>query len=314
MPTKRHVWPPWMKVGGNVSKPEIFLQASNLIEAATCHFVTPARRSRGVTNYYRSTHHERHGKRASGLRHLHSQRIFRAAWSALGLVEVANCAEMTVRLFWLIVALGRRHLTAERTTMRNVCRLFAILGGALACSACASMPDWLKPAPVTDSVRLESNPPGAEAKISNGLTCRTPCSLALPVDAPLTVTFALDGYIPDSRNLEPTSTAGLDTRIQPNPVSVDLTPTPPPTKPVKKPTKKRTTRKPAPKKKPTATTAPTGPSPAAATAPVPAPALMPAPAPAVAPTTAPVPPAVSAPAPAETPMPPSSSEPSPKSQ
>ena len=39
--------------------------------------------------------------------------------------------------------------------------------------------DALKPAPIMDTVRFESEPPGAEAKTSDGQTCRTPCALAL---------------------------------------------------------------------------------------------------------------------------------------
>jgi len=43
------------------------------------------------------------------------------------------------------------------------------VSGALALAACSSMPDWmsvdaLKPAPIMDTVRFESEPPGAEAK------------------------------------------------------------------------------------------------------------------------------------------------------
>ncbi|MGB9043558.1 MAG: hypothetical protein WCC81_13930, partial [Pseudolabrys sp.] len=73
-------------------------------------------------------------------------------------------------------------------------RVFAIVGGALALAACSSSPDWmnldaLKPGPSLDTVSLESEPPGAEAKASNGQSCRTPCALALPVDAAISVTF-----------------------------------------------------------------------------------------------------------------------------
>ena len=81
-------------------------------------------------------------------------------------------------------------------------RVIAIVSGGLALAACSSTPDWmnldvLKPAPVMDTVRFESEPPGAEAKTSNGQTCRTPCALALPANAPIAVTFTLNGYLPD---------------------------------------------------------------------------------------------------------------------
>jgi len=109
--------------------------------------------------------------------------------------------------------------------------------------------DALKPAPLLDTVRFESTPPGAEAKTSNGQTCRTPCALALPTNAPLTVTFALNGFLPEQENLEIVSVSGTDTKLEPNPVVVELAPAAPPPKPVKKPTakKKVSAKKPAPK-------------------------------------------------------------------
>ena len=75
-----------------------------------------------------------------------------------------------------------------------------------------------------DTVSFESEPPGAEAKTSNGQTCRTPCSLALPVESPLTVTFTLNGYAPESEKLEMIQANGEPPRFGPNPVVVELTP------------------------------------------------------------------------------------------
>jgi|SRR5882672_8592939 len=120
-------------------------------------------------------------------------------------------------------------------------RVIAIVVGGLALAACSSTPDWLsldvfKPAPVMDTVRFESEPPGAEAKTSNGQTCRTPCALALPSSAPMTVTFALNGYQPDTETIETISNSNGFSELRPNPVQVELTPAPPPPmKPVKKP-------------------------------------------------------------------------------
>jgi hypothetical protein len=127
--------------------------------------------------------------------------------------------------------------------------------------------DALKPAPIMDTVRFESEPPGAEAKTSNGQTCRTPCALALPVNSPMTVTFTLNGYTPESENIEPIAMAGSPTQLRPNPVVVELTPAAPAPKAVKKP---------EPKKKPGAKPAAAKPAaarakPAAARAPAPAP-------------------------------------------
>jgi len=163
-------------------------------------------------------------------------------------------------------------------------RVLAIIGGALALAACSSNTEFLnldalKPGPVMDTVRFESEPPGAEAKTSNGQTCRTPCALALPTDAPLTVTFSLDGYQPEADQLEVINTPGSPPQLRPNPVLAELTPAPPPPKPVKKRPVRRhkpVAKKPAPKKpvarKPAAAAPAPAPAPAAA---APAPAASP---------------------------------------
>lgn len=162
-------------------------------------------------------------------------------------------------------------------------RVIAIVVAGLSLAACSSTPEWmsidaLKPAPILDTVQFESTPPGAEAKTSNGQTCRTPCALALPTNAPLTVTFALNGYMPDQESLEIVSVSGTDTKLEPNPVVVELSPAAPPPKPVKKPVakKKVSAKKPAPKP-----AAAANPPPAASTAAAPAqqPAASPWPAP-----------------------------------
>lgn len=161
-------------------------------------------------------------------------------------------------------------------------RVIAIACAGLSLAACSSSPDWmkldaLKPSPILDTVRFESAPPGAEAKTSNGQSCRTPCALALPTEGPLTVTFTLNGYLPDSENLDPIALTGSENKMQPNPVVVELSPAPPPPKPVKKPVAKKkvssATAKPAAK--------PVAAKPAAATAAAPAqqPAASPWPAP-----------------------------------
>ena len=133
-------------------------------------------------------------------------------------------------------------------------RVIAIVGGALALAACSSTPEWmsldgLKPGPSVDTVRFESEPPGAEAKTSNGQTCRTPCALALPTEAPLTVTFSLTGYLPESETIEPVAQTGNPPSLRPNPVQVELTAAPPQpksaAKPARKPAAKPAARKPA---------------------------------------------------------------------
>jgi hypothetical protein len=156
-------------------------------------------------------------------------------------------------------------------------RVLVVIGGGLALAACSAAPDWLnfdglKPAPLMDTVRFESEPPGAEAKVSNGQACRTPCALALSVNSPVTVTFMLNGYLPESESIEPITIAGSPPQLRPNPVMVELSAAPPGSqKPVaKKPPapKKKTADKPA--AKPAAARA----TPAAATASTPASAPM----------------------------------------
>jgi hypothetical protein len=129
-------------------------------------------------------------------------------------------------------------------------RVLTIIGGALALAACSSTPDWMnldgfKSGPSLDTVSFESEPPGAEAKASNGQTCRTPCSLALPVDAASSVTFTLNGYQPETEKLDAITATGEPPRLRPNPVVVELTPATPAPKSVKKPATKPAAKKPA---------------------------------------------------------------------
>jgi hypothetical protein len=165
-------------------------------------------------------------------------------------------------------------------------RVIAIVSGGLALAACSSTPDWvsldaLKPAPSLSTVRFESEPPGAEAKTSNGQTCRTPCALALPANGPLAVTFTLNGFLPESENIEPVSSGIGTPELRPNPVQVELTPAPPQTKPVKKPAaaKKKAAAKPAAKPRAKTSTArtpaPTAAAPAQQQAPAPWPSTPP---------------------------------------
>ena len=154
-------------------------------------------------------------------------------------------------------------------------RVITIIASAATLAACSSTPDWmnfdaLKPAPIKDTVTLESNPPGAQARASSGETCVTPCTLALASGAPVSVTFSLAGHNPETEQLELISMGDGTSRLQPNPVSVDLAAAAPPP-----PARKPAPKKPAPKKpaaasaKPAATTTAAAP-PAATTAAAPA--------------------------------------------
>jgi hypothetical protein len=65
----------------------------------------------------------------------------------------------------------------------------------MALSACSAIPRLSGPPDAVNRFSLESNPPGAEARITSGATCRTPCTLPVKV-SDYNVTFALAGYTP----------------------------------------------------------------------------------------------------------------------
>jgi hypothetical protein len=123
-------------------------------------------------------------------------------------------------------------------------RFLAVIGSVAALAACSSDMSGFKSGPFLDTVSLESEPPGAEAKAPNGQTCRTPCSLALPVDASASITFTLNGYQAETEKLETITSTGEPPRLRPNPVVVELSPAAPSTakKSTKPATKKAATR------------------------------------------------------------------------
>ncbi len=151
-------------------------------------------------------------------------------------------------------------------------RVIVVVIGALTLAACSSTPSWmsldsLKPEPLTDSITFESSPPGAQARTSSGQTCTTPCSLALPVNAPLSVTFSLNGYTPETEQIELVAMGDGTSRLQPNPISVELTAAAP--APAKKPVakKKPAAKKPSASAKPAAQAAVAAPATTTAAAP-----------------------------------------------
>jgi hypothetical protein len=168
-------------------------------------------------------------------------------------------------------------------------RVIAIVGGSLLLAACTSSDsnfDFFKPSPVTDAVRFESEPPGAEVKVGEQ-TCNTPCSLALQTTEGQTATFTLTGYHAATEELQVVTGNGPPT-LRPNPVTIELEAAPPPP-PARR--SRAAPRKPASQPKPAAA------KPAPAQVPAQAPAqAAPAPAPAPAassPWPAPPPPAAS---------------------
>lgn len=139
-----------------------------------------------------------------------------------------------------------------------------------ACSGMPSMPQFGLPtgAPGPTTLQFESEPAGAEAKTSQGQTCRTPCAMSVSASE-FTVTFTHPGYQPQT---VPVKVAQMNEpldpefgppapRMVPNPVYVELQPAPPPS------TARRRQQAP-PKPRPAARPAP----PPAAMAPAPAPA------------------------------------------
>src|SRR5262249_22600214 len=86
-----------------------------------------------------------------------------------------------------------------------------------ACSAALTSPDFLKSAPQAETLAIESEPAGAEAKTSLGQSCRTPCQLAVQPGSEFSVTLALSGYHPQTVAVRPDA-EGSTPRLAPNPV------------------------------------------------------------------------------------------------
>jgi hypothetical protein len=129
-----------------------------------------------------------------------------------------------------------------------------------------SMPslDFFRSSPPTEVLRIESEPPGADARTAEGQSCRTPCELTVPASGEVAISFALQGYQPQTVSVRseapPTSSyaeAAPPSRMQPNPVYAELTPASP-SRPQKKAVPKK---KVAAKKSVAPSTDPMGPPP-----------------------------------------------------
>src|SRR5262245_36512578 len=77
-------------------------------------------------------------------------------------------------------------------------RVAVLIAASLGLAGCSSFSvgDWLPNMGGGGGIplRLDSDPPGAEARTSAGQSCRTPCVVAVPPSDGLSVTFALAGY------------------------------------------------------------------------------------------------------------------------
>jgi hypothetical protein len=136
-----------------------------------------------------------------------------------------------------------------------------VVASALALAGCGSwtpswdfMPSMSSSANV--SLTIESDPPGADAKTSLGASCRTPCMMPVAADREFTVSYALNGYlpqvvtvtprVPERTRLEPEVGGGVALPdLSPNPVFAQLEPAPPPPPPRKGRSKPKQAKQPA---------------------------------------------------------------------
>lgn len=128
--------------------------------------------------------------------------------------------------------------------------VIALSGAAL--GGCSSLSwDTFKPTPQVVQLQLDSVPSGAEARTSTGQTCKTPCSVGVPLtDAAFSVSFALPKFQPETVPVQiiniPGDIGSPDVlKAEPNPVVVQLKPAGPPPKPVRAKPKKPKPPKPA---------------------------------------------------------------------
>ena len=149
-------------------------------------------------------------------------------------------------------------------------RVVAVTACSFALAACSmSMPslDIFKSTPATEVLRVESEPPGADARTSQGQSCRTPCELTVQSGGEMTVSFALNGYQPQTVQVRPDvaaasssySDSGSSNRLQPNPVYAELASIKPPAKKKSAP-RKQTAQKAAPAPAPATTATTSSPS------------------------------------------------------
>jgi hypothetical protein len=137
-------------------------------------------------------------------------------------------------------------------------RVIVIGATGLSLASCSSWspssPAWdaFRPSPPVVQIRLESSPPGADARTSLGPTCRTPCTIPMTVpDAGLSfsVTYTLNQFLPVTVPVKVTYISGDflssgTARVDPNPVVAALQPVPPPPPPPKRKIKRKTPRPP----------------------------------------------------------------------
>ena len=132
----------------------------------------------------------------------------------------------------------------------------AVMGIALA--GCSGMPDWMpsmpdwmsssSSGPQLQTLRFESDPPGADVRTIQGQTCFTPCALAVPSEnQPITITKA--GFVAQTIQVtvapapEHSFWENPPPSLTPNPVQVVLQAVAPPPKPMHRPKPRRTSER-----------------------------------------------------------------------
>jgi hypothetical protein len=120
-------------------------------------------------------------------------------------------------------------------------RVIALAITGLSLGGCSSLSwDVFKSTPAPVQVRLESTPPGADARTSLGPGCKTPCSVSVPApDNGFSVTYTLPRFqsatVPVQVIRNPGDfTSPATTVIDPNPVVAELQPMGPPPREARK--------------------------------------------------------------------------------
>ena len=116
-------------------------------------------------------------------------------------------------------------------------RVIAIAAAGLTLAGCSSFSfDAFRSTPPTVQLQLDSVPSGADARMSLGPGCKTPCSVAVPVaDAGFSVTYTLNKFQPVTVpvqviHIPGDSSTPASTTVDPNPVIAELQAAGPPPK------------------------------------------------------------------------------------
>jgi hypothetical protein len=114
-------------------------------------------------------------------------------------------------------------------------RTLALVMCGFGLAACSSFTvpgtDGLKPKPTTTVLLIQSNPAGAQARSSLERTCVTPCTMAIGTAGDFTISFARDGYEPQTVTVHSTMSGGSyitapSPDLDPSSVYVTLEPLP----------------------------------------------------------------------------------------